>query len=189
MSYFAIQFVETVRSSSSSHLAEIEEHYQDPSVQRPAIFNFLQQQGHNGNTKKYLNQILINMVLKMKHSNGAPYEPKTVAVKMRTLFAKFLKQKVFFKLDDFSGYPGAMQDVLDQVWKSLCENYDEFGRRKKEAFTDDDYKKVVTFISSLSTELRSQWILEITHFALGVQLGLCGQQEHRDLRWSDIVFG
>ena len=112
-------------------MAEIEPHFQDPSVDRLSIFNYLQQQGHNENTKKYLNQVLINVVLKMKHGNGAPYDPKTVAVKMRTLFAEFSKQRVPFKLDNFSGFPGAMQDVVDQIWKSFCENDSEFGRQKK----------------------------------------------------------
>ena len=182
------QFLETVRKSTCSHLAEIEPHFQDPTVDRPSIFNYLQQQGHNENTKKYLNQLLINVVLKMKHGNGAPYDPKTVAVKMHTLFAKFSKQKVPFKLDNFSGFPGAMQDVIDQIWKSFCENDGEFGRRKKEAFLFVDYEKIVAFISNLSAEHHSQWILEITHFALGVQLGLRGRQEHRDLQWSEIVF-
>ena len=58
--------------SAYSKLADDEPHYQDHTVQRPGIFNFLALQERNLNTKWFLNQLLVHVVLSLKDDAGKP---------------------------------------------------------------------------------------------------------------------
>ena len=105
----------------------MEPHYQDPTVQRPAIFNFLARQGRNLNTKRFLNQLLVHVALSLKDESGKPHAPVTVAVNMRTLFAEFKRQELPWKMEDFKGWEGAFCDVVDQVFNEYLKQDDTYG--------------------------------------------------------------
>lgn len=181
--------MDAVRSTEYAHLANAVPHYQDPSVMRPAIFNYLCRQGKNETTKKFLNALLINVMLKMKHPNDRPYQPSTIATNFRSLFSSFEKQNIPYKLSDFKNWPGALIDVMNQTWQRHQEQDCSFGVTKKEEFTEQDYEAIVKFISGLSANGRRKLRREIVNFSLGVHFGLRGRQEHRDLKLSEISFG
>ena len=168
----------------------MEPHYQDPTVQRPAIFNFLARQGRNLNTKRFLNQLLVHVALSLKDDSGKPHAPVTVAVNMRTLFAEFKRQELPWKMEDFKGWEGAFCDVVDQVFNEYLKRDDTYGVKKRKEFTDDDHAKITLFIAGLaSANERLPWLRHIANFCLGTQFGFRGRSEHRDLKIKDISFG
>lgn len=183
------QFIEGVEKSTMPHLAESVVHHTDPTVNRPAIFNLLVQQGRSLSMKKFMNQLLIYVALSLKSSDGVPHAPSTVATSMRALFSCLKKEECPWVFDDFKGWEGAMQDVVDKAWEVYLSRDGDFGKKTRKEFTADDHAKMCLFIKKLTKEQRMEWIQNIVQFCLGTQFGLRGNKEHRDLRLKEIVFG
>ena len=142
------------------------------------------------NAKRFLNQPLINVALNLKRPDtNIPHAPVTVSVAMRTLFAKFKRQEVPWKLEDFKGWEGALIDVVDSAFNEYLKRDTTCGVKQRKEFTDDDYAKICLFVSELSADQRVDWLRNIVQFTLGTQFGFRGRQEHRDLKCSDISFG
>lgn len=125
----------------------------------------------------------------LRHADGSPFAPNTVGSSFRTLFSEFKRQNVPWKLCDFKGWDGAVFDVVDQIWADYQKQDNNFGLKKKEEFTDDDFDTINKFIASLDEETRCIWQPEITYFATGASFGFRGIQEHHDLKISDIIWG
>ena len=181
--------MDAVENSPIGHLADNVPHHQDPSKERPGIFNFLVQQGRNENAKQFLNQILLRVALQLKSPDDVPYQPVTVCMLMRTLFGEFTRQGLSWKMQDFKGWEGAFQDVIDAAWAEHMKKDSEFGKKHKKEFTQEDKDLVDAFINTLSDEGRKDWLNHIAHYNLGCSYGLRGRDEHANLDISDFVFG
>ena len=86
--------MEAIEKSSLPHSQGIVPHHQDPTVERPAVFNFLAASGCNENAKQILNGLLICVALNLKNDNNVPFAPCAVASNLRTLFTELKQQGI-----------------------------------------------------------------------------------------------
>ena len=82
-------------------------------------------------------------------------------------------------------------EVFATMWKTYTEHNDpDFGTKKCEEFTIEDAKAICKFALSTDNPLmHNLWLLHCIQFALGIQLGLQGQEEHHDLWLHNVSFG
>ena len=150
-------------SSDFPDLAESVPRSDDPTEERPKIFNFLVAQGRNVNTKKFLNQLLIRVALNMKDEFRNPHQPVTISGNVRALFAMFKSHGVDWKVNDFKKWDGALVDVIEQTWNKHKNRQPEYGKkhRKESQIVDRDWSQV----SKLSQECQLRalvWIFRTT---------------------------
>ena len=137
--------MEAIEKSSLPHLQDVVPHHEDPTKERPAVFNFLATSGRNENAKQCLNGLPICAALNLKNDNNVPFAPCTVSSNLRTLFAELKRQGINWNLTDFQKWPGSVIDVIDQSWKQHLQEDETLGKAKKEPFAVDDCKKIVSF--------------------------------------------
>ena len=165
-------------------------HNHDPTTERPKIFNWLAEQPRdNLNAKKFSNQLLVCVALKLKNPDGSPHEPSTVAARIRALFAELAKQGAPWQQKDFAKWDGAFVDVVNQAFEACLKKDNEFGKKHRKEFAQEDCDKIASFVRGLGPDGRIEHSLHILQFSLGTQFGLRGRNEHRDMRFDDFRFG
>ena len=78
--------------------------------------------------------------------------------------------------------------TLQKTWDQHRNNDPSYGMKVRKEFTEDDYTKINLYISRLTPEQRVPLLRNIVFFLMGVQFGMRGRKEHRQLRISDISF-
>ena len=93
--------MEAIEKSSLPHSQDVVPHHEDPTVEHPAVFNFLAASGCNKNAKQVLNRLLICVALNLKNDNNVPFAPCAVASNLCTLFMELKQQEIQWNLTNF----------------------------------------------------------------------------------------